>query len=473
MRQYRVAIVGGGITGLAAAYQLQQWSEKTHYDLECTVYEASDRFGGKIDTYQKGESLVERGPDSIFTLKTAGTDLIEELGLHDQIVRARSTGTSVIHHAESLPLPSDLYLGVPSNWKTLVSSPVLSVGGKIRALADLVLPRSRMDESRSLGALLRERFGHEVVDRIAAPLLAGIHSADIDRMGIRENAKALEMLSTQYRSLLAGARKTLATRSSTGERKVPFVSLQGGLSSLTEELVRRLESVQHLRIQTSVHQLTKSGSGGYRVYWGDGQNTRSEVVDAVILATPAFVTAKIAKPLGIPTQDFEDIRYVSTATVIIGFAQHDLPSSVLSSGFLVPRTEGMSITACTVLSYKWPTLTQGDIVYLRCYVGRDGSEDILQRTDTEILQIVISDLEKISKKTLTPEFYLITRWPNSMPQYDIGHGERVERLEQQLEHYPGLFIAGAAYRGMGIPDCIQDGIRSATSTCQYVAGLTM
>ncbi len=470
MRPIRVAIIGGGVTGMTAAYHLQEQSKERGLPLECTLFEATSRLGGKIQTHRDQKFWIELGPDSIFTAKPDGVTLLRELGISDQIIHAVSGQTSLARNHTLFPIPRDLYMGIPARWSAMAMSPLLSPRGKLRALGDLVLPRTSELETLSLGHLLRLRFGHEVVEQIAAPLLAGIHAADIDRMGIADATPAIEHLIRTHRSLLLGAKrsKERTQRPASQSASSPFISLQGGLSTLTEALFAKTNEFVHYKTNAPVKQLKKNPDGSYTfVYLSDNVPTRFEA-DAVILATPAHAAAAIVETLGITTDLLPSIRYASTATVILGFAAATFPEQREMTGFLVPRSAGLSITACTVVSTKWPSSLDQKQVVVRCYVGRDGSEEILKQSDEDIVKAVEDDLHAIWKVKRTPAFYRLTRWPISMPQYDVGHANRVARMEQALHDFPGLAMAGAAYRGMGIPDCIKDGKRAATHVLKHV-----
>ncbi|KUO95433.1 protoporphyrinogen oxidase [Ferroacidibacillus organovorans] len=472
MRRPRIAIIGGGITGLTAAYHLRTWSKDNGIPIECTLYEASSRLGGKILTMQDRDFTTEQGPDSIFTMKKDGVDLLTDLGMADQIIHAKTGKTALLRNRTLYPMPRDLHAGIPAKWSSMALSPLLSLRGKLRALGDLVLPRSSETsvQTQSLGRLLRNRFGNEVVDQIAAPLLAGIHAADIDRMSIGDAAPAIAQLTQNHRSLLLGAKKSKkrGRHIPSAHTSSPFISLQGGLSALVEELFTKSQDVVQYKMDTVIANLRRESNGRYTFVCQTGDTSAQMEVDAVILATPAYATAAIVETFTGLSDLLRSIRYASTATVILGFPADTFPGSNDMTGFLVPRSERLSITACTIVSAKWPTFTNRKTVLVRCYVGRDGEEDLLTKKDEEIVQNVVDDLCAIWNVKLAPSFRKLTRWPVSMPQYDVGHAKRVARVEQLLNAFPGIVLAGSAYRGMGIPDCIKDGKRAAQHIIHHV-----
>lgn len=463
MEQLNVVVVGGGITGLVTAYRLSQWQQdarKTGHpiDIQCIVCEQEEYFGGKINTAQSDGLLIETGPDSIFTRNPAAVDLIRDLGLEGDIVHVAPVGGAMVWHDNRLqPLPLGFHTGVPSDIFALVSTELLSIAGKHRALEDLFKPGNSLEQDVSLGIFLRDRLGDELVDVIATPLLAGIHAGDIDNMSLDANMPILRKWYDTHQSLIAGALE-YQHQFSDGRAvtKPTFISLRGGLIQLIESLVCKLQGSTDLRLMTRATSIHKTINGSYEVTVESKGETSIVAADAVIITTPAHVASELLKNVEVPQDVLTKIRYVSTATVT--FVYNDLPelAEIRTTGFLIPHVEGCSITACTIVSNKWPHVSPFGQVLLRCYVGRDGCEESALWSDEELIVAVREDVRKTLGITKEPNHILVKRWSQAMPQYDVGHKERVDTIDRELGKHPGLFVAGAAYRGVGIPDCVSD-----------------
>ncbi len=473
MSERHVVVLGGGITGLTVAYRLLELSEKQGAAVRCTVCEQDNRLGGKIWTHRGGEGTIELGPDSIYTRKRGGVDLLRELKLDPDIVPVNSgSHTYVLHRGRLKRLPPGMNLGIPTDLTAMAKTPLLSSLGKVRALADLVLPRAGAGEDLSVGQFLRYRLGDELVDVIAAPLLAGIHAGDIDRLSLDATMPLLRTLSERHRSLIVGAMAQRKRRPQQAAQQVPpqplFVTLRGGLEALVDHLARRLDGFAELRLRTRATEINHRLDQGYEItIQSEGQ---AEVLkaDAVVVATPAFAAAEVLARLDIDLQSLRSIRYASTATASLVYAGNVLPPGMTASGFVVPPTEKRILTACTIVSNKWPHAVRTGDTVIRCYVGRDGDEAGVHMDDGQMGEAVRRDLREVFGIEAVPESVLITRWMDAMPQYDVGHLERIKEIDRQLARYPGLALAGAAYRGMGIPDCVVDAGRAAEKVTDYL-----
>ncbi len=458
MNQRHVVIIGGGITGLAAAYQLRKLSDTGH-PLKCTVIERDSRFGGKIATRRTSEYTLELGPDSIFTRKPAGIEFIRELGLEAQIVPVSpSSGTFVWHNGQLQPLPPGVATGLPSDLAAFAKTKLLTTQGKFRALADLILPLEPLHGDISLGELLRKRLGDEVVNVMVSPLLAGIHAGDIDRLSLDAVMPMWRKLYEEHRSLILGtiAMKKKAQSAPPTPTGPIFINLDNGLEQLVDRLVQSIEGFADLHLNTSALDIEKNLSGKYEItVLKDGVPLIIEA-DAIIVTTPAFAAADLLASLDISLDSLRSIRYAHTATVSFGYQETPSSYQMAGSGYLVPRNEGATITACTIVSTKWTNASKNGNLLVRCYVGRDGDEEAVDWTDERLIQATLSDLEKSIGLNERPDFIEIKRWKYSMPQYDVGHLERIQLIEEALKDHPGIILAGAAYRGLGIPDCIKD-----------------
>jgi oxygen-dependent protoporphyrinogen oxidase len=481
----RIAIVGGGITGLAAAYHLKRRAQKERLDVSCVLFERDSRLGGKIRTHREGGFVMEEGPDSILARKPAGIGLIRELGLESEMVGSNPAAmkTYILYKGKLENIPPGTNMGVPAKFGPFASTALVSWPGKLRALLDLVLPKSEVHSDVALGAFLRRRLGDEVVDHVVEPLLAGVYAGSVDELSLRATFPQFLELEQQYRSLILGSirqrrqartrapESAAKTRAAQASGRSAFVTLNNGLQTIVERLYDELHTWAELYINTYVQSLGRRESGKYELKIVDANGPRTVVADAVIVCTPASVAADLLAPLCEAADRLRSIPYVSTATVLLGFQGESLRVELDGSGFVIPRTEGRNITACTFTSSKWPHTAPKGQVLVRCYVGRAGQQEVLSRSNEEIVETVRAELRDILGITATPWFTRVARWHHAMPQYRVNHLELVEDTDAAVrEQIPGVFLAGASYRGVGIPDCIHDGTNAADRALEHLLG---
>ncbi|PKR78296.1 protoporphyrinogen oxidase [Halalkalibacillus sediminis] len=451
MGKNKIVIIGGGITGLTAAYYLQ----KENIDAEITLIEQSDRLGGKIQTEEKDGFTIERGPDSILERKPAGKRLIEELGLADQIVH-NATGQAFILSQDHLhPIPKGGFMGIPTKVTPYAFSSLFSISGKVAALKDLVRSRSEVEGDISVGQFFRRRLGNQVVDRLIHPLISGIYAGDIDRLSLMATFPNFYQLEQNHRSLMLGLKKTMPKKR--GGAKSAFITLNGGLQKIVDALENELTSTNILR-NTKVKHIEKNAQN-YTIHLVDEE----EVLDAdhIVMTTPHQVTSKIFSQYDFMHKLME-VKNTSVANVVLAFnenAVHDLPNG---TGFVVSRKEQYRMTACTWTHKKWPHTTPEGYVLMRVYVGKPGDEELIQESDEHIKSVVLEDLQSVIKIDGDPIFHMVTRWNEAMPQYTVGHLERLKELENKMaEKLPNVYLAGNAYRGVGIPDCMDQAVAIA------------
>ncbi|WP_121604866.1 protoporphyrinogen oxidase [Virgibacillus sp. Bac332] len=453
-----IAIVGGGITGLSAAYYLQKEIKAKNLPYEIKLIEANSRLGGKIKTLRRDGFTIEQGPDSLLVRKQPAVKLVEELGLQEQIVR-NATGQSYILVNDRLhKMPKGTFMGVPKDIGPLLTSKLISPKGKARALFDLVLPKGKQKDDQSLGAFFRRRFGNELLVNQIEALLSGIHSGDIDQMSLKATYPNFYQLEQKYGSVIKGLQKTMP-KADKRKKKNPegvFFSFTNGL----ETLVNRLEEVLDddiISLQTSVDHVEKK-EHGYHLLLSNGNVYKA---DAIIMATPHFTIPKIFSQYDF-FKPFTTVPSTSTANVVLAFDQSAIKKDINGTGFLVSRSSDYQITACTWTHKKWPTTTPKGKILLRCYVGRPNDESVVDLSDDELTDVVLNDLNKTMKIKAKPEFRVITRWKNSRPQYTVGHLERLSEVRNEAnKHVPGVFLTGCSFDGAGIPDCIEQGEQTA------------
>ncbi len=449
-----VIILGGGITGLAAAFYVQKYAKETGKSVTFTLLEGSERLGGKIDTIREDGYVLERGPDSYLARKTVMTDLINDVGLADELVSNETGQAYILYNMKLHPIPEGAVMGIPTKVMPFAFTSLFSVAGKARAGLDLVLPkRSDADRDISVGHFFRRRLGDEVVDRLIEPLLSGIYAGRINRLSLQSTFPQFVETEKKHRSLILGMKKSQPKVQKTPEtqkKKGAFLTLKGGLSSFIEALSETLPQ-DCVKTGVNVQNVVRLEDGTYSVNMEDGSTI---IGDHVIVTTPYVITKKLFDDSLFPA-GFHDTKPTSVATVAMSFNEADVDFSLDGTGFVIAKSEKTSITACTWTSRKWPHTTPQGKVVLRCYVGRADDQDIVHETDEVILAKVLDDLKKIMGVDAQPEFYHVSRMIDSMPQYEVGHKEYVKKLRSTFnEKLPGVKLAGAPYDGVGLPDCV-------------------
>ncbi|WP_027417741.1 protoporphyrinogen oxidase [Aneurinibacillus terranovensis] len=463
----KVVIVGGGITGLTTAYYLQKESREKGLPIEYTLIEASSRLGGKVQTDYTGGFVIEKGPDSFLARKTSATRLIKEAGLEEDLVRNHNGQAYILNNDKLYPIPGGAIMGIPTKLAPFATTSLFSPAGKLRAACDLFLPRSNKgDEDQSLGHFFRHRLGDEVVENLIEPLLSGIYAGDIDRLSLMATFPQFHMVEKKYRSLILGMRSTTPKQPKSAENKKQtsaFLTLKHGLQSLVEAIDKKLDT-NCIRKNSPVDKVVQTGEG-YTLTLEDGSRLQA---DAVVMTTPPQATRHALSDYPF-TEILTEIPTTSVATIALAFPASAIKKDISGTGFVVSRNADYTITACTWTHKKWPHSAPEGKVLLRCYVGRANDESIVFKSDDEIVSTVMKDLNKIMHIDAEPEFYRITRWKQSMPQYVVGHQQRIEKLNQEVAaNLPGLFLAGAPYCGVGLPDCIDQAERAVQEVIEYL-----
>lgn len=464
MRQKKIVIVGGGITGLTAAYYLQQAEEKTAMSYDISVLEASDRIGGKINTVHKDGFIIERGPDSFLERKTAAVLLAEQLGLTEELVR-NSTGQAHILVEDQLhPIPAGSYMGIPLKEDALEQTKIASEAGKERVLEDLEIPKGDPATDQSLGHFLRRRFGNEWIEHVIEPLLSGIYASDMDDMSLMATFPQFYELEQAYSSLMKGLKETLPTgRASTGKRKGQFLSFRNGLVTMVDALEKEIGKERVFR-EMGVQSVEKSGA----VYEVSLENGHVIHADAVIMTVPSNHLATVFPSVSL-FDEWEEAPFTSVANIVFAFDEADVQEALDGTGFVVSRNSNFRITACTWTNRKWPSTTPEGKVLLRAYVGKPDDQEVLELADDKITAIVLEELKQMMNIEGDPSFSVVTRWNQAMPQYRIGHAEAVRMVRSEMkEQLPGVYIAGSSFEGVGIPDCIAQGKEAAMRAVDFL-----
>ncbi|MFD2508353.1 protoporphyrinogen oxidase [Halalkalibacter alkalisediminis] len=453
----RVAIIGGGMTGLAAAHKLEKAKEKglaIAYDL----YEKTNRLGGKIETKRENGFVIERGPDSYLARKESMTRLAKEVGLEDDLL-FNDTGQAYVLKGDQLyPIPGGAIMGIPTEIKPFVNTRLLSPIGKLRAAGDFFYPRiTAKDEDISLGHFFRRRLGNEVVDHLIEPLLSGIYAGNLDKLSLKATFPQFQQVEQKHGSLIRGMKfskpkKTSPKVETPKKAKGMFLTFRNGLESFVEAIESKLD-------RNSIHK----NSDIEKIYKQDGQfhivfeNGDIKHYDEVIVTTPPKVSAKLLADY--PYFDYLDQMEATTvATIAMAFKEEDITIPFEGTGFVVSKKSNHAITACTWTHKKWEHSTPEGYALLRTYVGRAGDSAIVSRSDEEILSAVLYDLKQIMKIEKQPEFFIVSRWKEAMPQYNVGHTFKMSKIKEDMaRNVSGLYLAGGGYEGIGLPDCIDQG----------------
>ena len=457
----QVVIVGGGVSGLATAHYLHTLGG----GVQLTLVESGSKLGGKVANQQFSGHLVDTGPDALLVRVPEMAALLEDLGLGDQIVAPASLGAHVWSRGKLRRLPTGTLFGIPDRLIPLMKSGLMSPAGLARAALDLVLPHLGTSTSDpSIADLVTPRLGSQVFDRLVEPLLGGVHAGRAAELSAHSTVPDIERLARNNRSLYLGLRKM--RRHAPPSTGAPvLVTLTGGLGRLVEALVARLAG-DDLRLNVAVRGIARIDTG-YRVDLADGQSIGA---DAVILATPAFATAGLLADLAPDAATvLTEIPYVDVATIWLSYPRSAMGRPLDGTGFLVPPEEGKLMVGCTWSSAKWPHLADDNLVLIRCMVGRRGDRRWLDMDDDTMVRRVHEELVEAMGLTAGPGHQSIQRWPQAMPQYLVGHQDRLDTLNAAIHHLPGLYLTGAAYRGVGIASCIADAKRTAQDVAQDVS----
>jgi oxygen-dependent protoporphyrinogen oxidase len=459
-----VAVIGGGIAGLSTAYYLQQATRDAPHPTAVIVFERDARPGGKIVTDRPAGFVIEGGPDAFITQKPVAYELCRALGLGDRLIGTNDARRKVYVLAGGRlhPLPEGVRLIAPTRLGPFLRSALISPWGKVRMGLDLLLPGRPAPGDESLAAFVRRRLGREALDKLGEPMLAGIHVGDPARLSLRATFPQLAEMERRHGSLIRGTRAARPAPPDPNRPATMFLALREGMAELPAALAAHL-GPGVVRTAVEVVRMVRTGAGdgsGYRLHLSSGEQIMAR---QVVLATPAPGAARL---LAVDAPDLAAalgaIRYVSSATISLGYRAADLPRPLDGFGFVVAAREPTRLLACTWTSTKFDHRAPQDHVLLRAFVGGAHHAELVDLPDAALLALAREELRTILGITAPPVVSRIFRWPQANPQYDVGHLERVARIERLAAAQPGLYLTGSAYRGVGIPDCVRGAKATAT-----------
>ncbi len=459
----KVVIVGGGITGLATAYYLQERA-KEEDEIDFILLERRDRLGGVIVSEKVDDFIIEGGPDTFVSEKPWTAKLSKELGIENRLLNSNEDirRTFILSNGELKGMPEGIMMMVPIKIIPFLKSDLISWPGKIRASFDLFLPKKNYKDE-SLESFVKRRLGNEILEKIAEPLVAGIHACEPENMSLKSTFPRFIEYEKKYGSLIRGisaSRKRMEKmreKNKSVEKMAFFMSFKDGMQEIIDALVSALdeEKIFLNKKVVRVGKVETSNAPQYYVYVEGEPPIRA---DAVVFTSPSYITAEILKDFDRPLADkLNEITWVSSATISLGYLKSDIKHPLRGFGFVVPRVENRKIKAVSWNTSKFNHRAPEGYVLLRCFVGGPRKEEYVDLDDESLIELVRGELKDIMGIDAEPVITRVYRWKKEMPQYTVGHGERVKAIEEMSSKYPGLYIIGSSYYGVGISDCIHSG----------------
>lgn len=459
-RPRRVVVIGGGISGLACAHELN----KLDPELDVQLVEAGDRLGGVIQTIEKDGFLIESAADNFITTSPTAIDLCKDLGFEDELIRTNSGGggAMVVSHGKLEPIPPGFMVMAPSRLWPLLATKILSPKGKLRSGMEMFVPRKRTDDDESLHSFICRRFGTEMFDRLVQPLVGGIYTADPTKLSVAATMPRFLEMEQKHGSLIRGMmagrrKKKQPTESRGGARYSQFMSLRGGMSRLVNRIAESLPAdTIHLNWPAG---RIEQDANGYRIESKTGSRLDC---DAIVVASPARHAATMLASVDPSlTRELASIQYASCAVVSLAFRRDQIKAPIDAFGFVVPHVEKRYILSCSYSSEKYAGRAPKDCVLMRVFIGGAMQSGLLQLPDQQLLELAHSEVAELLSIEGEPMIRHLTRQTHAMPQYHVGHKDRVARIREHLENHPTLALAGSALSGVGVPGCIESGKAAA------------
>jgi oxygen-dependent protoporphyrinogen oxidase len=465
----RIIVIGGGIAGLSAAHRLVELGSEKNLSLDIVLLEGRERVGGVIATKVKDGFLIEEGPDSFITTKPWAFDLCRRLGLGSQLINTNDDNrrTFVVRSGELIPIPDGLFMIAPTQFKPFLTSPLFSWHGKLRVLMDLVIPAKADRDDESLAAFVTRRLGREALERLAQPMIGGIYTADPEKLSMRATMPRFLEMEEQHgsiiRAMLHEQKKSKRIgQEDSGARYSLFMSLKDGMETLVNSITSHLPKGV-IKLTKQVKDL-EFKDNNWHVTTDQGESFSA---DAVIIAVASNLASKLVKGFDQPLSgDLSRIQFASSVVINMAYRRKDILHSL--NGFVVPAVEGRSIIACSFSSVKFPGRAPEGFALLRCFMGGAVQPYIYERDEAALTEIAHEELSQLLQIKGDPVFVLLHRYPNSMPQYHVGHLELVSRIFNRVDKYRGLALAGSGYHGVGIPDCVHSGEMAAEKVIRHI-----
>jgi len=468
-----VLIVGGGISGLAAAHRVVELRRGGEVTTPIRLIEASGRLGGQIRTRRSGEYLLEGGPDSVVAAKPAAVELCKRLGIESELLSPRPGpgGTEIVRNGRRIGLPQGFALVAPARWTALLGSPLFSWRGKARIAMERWVPaRQAGVGDESIRAFVERRLGHELFERAAEPILGGLFMADTDRYSMGIAMPRFQEMERRHGSITRGLRRAMRRRSGTTRPAVSMWTLRDGLGSLVERLASRLPEGFTLENTAAERLSYDTDSRSWRVT----VRGRTEIeAESVVLACPAHVSAKLLAGIdGKLAASLAGLSHASCATVNLVYRRSDVGAALSAHGFFVPRTERLPILAASMVSAKFAGRAPDDTLLVRTFMGGALRPEVLERDDDELVRLSHEALRPLLRIAGRPLLSTTHRSPHSMPQFPVGYGRQVASIGSGLERHPGLYVCGGALGTFGLPDCIRSGEEAGERAARFLESRT-
>ncbi|HET7871588.1 MAG TPA: protoporphyrinogen oxidase [Terriglobales bacterium] len=451
----RIAIIGGGIAGLSAAFYLER-ARRGGAAVDWALFEKSDRLGGVIKTERREDFVLEAGPDSFLTMKPDGAQFCRDLGIGDQLISSNDAErkTYILVKGRLVPIPEGLEFMVPTRVLPMATTPLFSWSTKLRMAREWFSGGGNQDHDESVADFVRRHFGQEMVDRVAEPLLAGVYGGNADKMSVRAVLPRFAEMERESGSLVRATLKARRARTRSSAAPQPlFTSLKNGMQEIVDAALSALPP-DHTRLEREVISVRPLGDD-----WQIESGNRTERFQAVVVAVPAVAAAALMRQIhpGL-IEGLARITYSSSAAVLLAYDKAALPRG---HGFLVPRTEGRKLLACTFVHKKFPHRAPAGAALLRCFISSSRVPDLMSYSDEALLETARGEIQEILSLGAEPRLARVFRWNCALPQYETGHLERVAAMEKILAEMPGLELIGNSFYGIGIPDCIKSGKTAA------------